>query len=283
MSETGQALGASDNRFVLATRFRQRGARLAASWPRIASVMLDDATAIRRRPHGRGAGRPRSAGTAAGARAHRRTPRVRRPRQRRAAPGASPWHRRSGRCTHRTIAVRQRARTSPAALLRSAPAAGPRLRRAARHPRRAGRTATAHAHAHRATVAPHARLDEGLPVLDARRGSADRRSQAVHGDRSAAAPLGAPEQRRRRRPPTRRSRARRSATPASAWRRCPRYPSASADRRHRPAASSRSIEPCCSASRAARAACCSASLRLRPSASPSTRPAACTSTVNVLS
>ena len=45
MSETGQALGASDNRFVLATRFRQRGARLAASWPRIASVMLDDATA----------------------------------------------------------------------------------------------------------------------------------------------------------------------------------------------------------------------------------------------
>src|SRR5215203_3021688 len=43
MSETGQALGSSENLFVLATRFRQRGARLAASWPRIASVMIDDA------------------------------------------------------------------------------------------------------------------------------------------------------------------------------------------------------------------------------------------------
>ena len=46
MSETGQALAASDNRFVLATRFRQRGARLAASWPRVTAMMLDDAAAV---------------------------------------------------------------------------------------------------------------------------------------------------------------------------------------------------------------------------------------------
>ena len=44
MAETGAALGASANRFVLATRFRQRGTRLAATWPRIAPVMLDDLT-----------------------------------------------------------------------------------------------------------------------------------------------------------------------------------------------------------------------------------------------
>ena len=46
MSETGQAIAASDTRFVLATRFAQRGARLAASWPRISPVMLDDARAV---------------------------------------------------------------------------------------------------------------------------------------------------------------------------------------------------------------------------------------------
>lgn len=46
MTETGAALAASPNRFVLATRFRQRGARLATSWPRVATVMLDDASAI---------------------------------------------------------------------------------------------------------------------------------------------------------------------------------------------------------------------------------------------
>ncbi len=44
MAETGQALGHSENRFVLATRFRQRGARLATTWPRICTVMVDDAT-----------------------------------------------------------------------------------------------------------------------------------------------------------------------------------------------------------------------------------------------
>jgi hypothetical protein len=43
MAETGVALGRSDNRFVLATRFRQRGARLADAWPRIAPVHLDGA------------------------------------------------------------------------------------------------------------------------------------------------------------------------------------------------------------------------------------------------
>ena len=42
MAETGAAIAGSDNTFVLATRFRQRGARLAASWPRVATVMLDD-------------------------------------------------------------------------------------------------------------------------------------------------------------------------------------------------------------------------------------------------
>ncbi len=45
MAETGTAIAASENRFVLATRFRQRGTRLAASWPRIASVAIDDAAA----------------------------------------------------------------------------------------------------------------------------------------------------------------------------------------------------------------------------------------------
>lgn len=44
MTETGAAIAASENRFVLATRFRQRGVRLASSWPRISAVMLDDAT-----------------------------------------------------------------------------------------------------------------------------------------------------------------------------------------------------------------------------------------------
>lgn len=43
MAETGTALGASDNRFVLATRFRQRGTRLASGWPGISVVMMDDA------------------------------------------------------------------------------------------------------------------------------------------------------------------------------------------------------------------------------------------------
>ena len=46
MAETGQALGASDNRFVLATRFRLRGNRLASVWPRISTVTVDDATAV---------------------------------------------------------------------------------------------------------------------------------------------------------------------------------------------------------------------------------------------
>lgn len=46
MAETGAALGTSPNRFVLATRFRQRGARLAAHWPRVSTLMLDDASAI---------------------------------------------------------------------------------------------------------------------------------------------------------------------------------------------------------------------------------------------
>lgn len=45
MAETGAALGTSPNRFVLATRFRQRGARLATSWPRVATLTLDDASA----------------------------------------------------------------------------------------------------------------------------------------------------------------------------------------------------------------------------------------------
>jgi len=45
MTETGAALATSPNRFVLATRFRQRGARLASSWPRVSTVMLDDASA----------------------------------------------------------------------------------------------------------------------------------------------------------------------------------------------------------------------------------------------
>lgn len=43
MAETGSAIGASENRFVLATRFRQRGARLATAWPRVTPVLLDDA------------------------------------------------------------------------------------------------------------------------------------------------------------------------------------------------------------------------------------------------
>jgi hypothetical protein len=46
MAETGQALGASDNRFVLATRFRLRGHRLASAWPRISIVTVDDAAAL---------------------------------------------------------------------------------------------------------------------------------------------------------------------------------------------------------------------------------------------
>jgi hypothetical protein len=46
MAETGTALGASENRFVLATRFRHRGARLAASWPRVSVVSLDEAAAL---------------------------------------------------------------------------------------------------------------------------------------------------------------------------------------------------------------------------------------------
>jgi hypothetical protein len=44
MAETGKAIGASDNCFVLATRFRQRGTRLAANWPRVSIVPVDDAT-----------------------------------------------------------------------------------------------------------------------------------------------------------------------------------------------------------------------------------------------
>jgi len=44
MAETGVAIGASGNRFVLATRFRQRGAKLASTWPGISPVMLDDAS-----------------------------------------------------------------------------------------------------------------------------------------------------------------------------------------------------------------------------------------------
>ena len=44
MAETGTALGTASNRFVLATRFRQRGTRLASSWPRVSAVMLDDPT-----------------------------------------------------------------------------------------------------------------------------------------------------------------------------------------------------------------------------------------------
>ncbi|BCS33769.1 hypothetical protein TBR22_A29960 [Luteitalea sp. TBR-22] len=43
MAETGSALGASENRFVLATRFRHRGTKLAGAWPRVTPVLLDDA------------------------------------------------------------------------------------------------------------------------------------------------------------------------------------------------------------------------------------------------
>ncbi|MCC6163745.1 MAG: hypothetical protein IT182_10405 [Acidobacteria bacterium] len=43
MAETGTAVSTSPNRFVLATRFAQRGARLAKSWPGITSLSLDDA------------------------------------------------------------------------------------------------------------------------------------------------------------------------------------------------------------------------------------------------
>lgn len=45
MAETGAALAASENRFILATRFRQRAARLAAQWPRVSTIPVDDATA----------------------------------------------------------------------------------------------------------------------------------------------------------------------------------------------------------------------------------------------
>lgn len=46
MAETGAAIATSENRFVLATRFRQRGTRLATSWPRVAAVAVDDAASI---------------------------------------------------------------------------------------------------------------------------------------------------------------------------------------------------------------------------------------------
>ncbi len=45
MAQTGAALGTSANRFVLATRFRQRGTRLSESWPRVCPISIDDATA----------------------------------------------------------------------------------------------------------------------------------------------------------------------------------------------------------------------------------------------
>lgn len=42
MAETGQAFAASPNRFVLATRFRQRGLRLADQWSGVQVIALDD-------------------------------------------------------------------------------------------------------------------------------------------------------------------------------------------------------------------------------------------------
>ncbi len=45
MGETGAAIAASTNRFVLATRFRLRGTRLASTWPRVSTLTLDDAAA----------------------------------------------------------------------------------------------------------------------------------------------------------------------------------------------------------------------------------------------
>lgn len=45
MTETGAAFAASENRFVLATRFRHRGTRLASDWPQVSVVLLDDGTA----------------------------------------------------------------------------------------------------------------------------------------------------------------------------------------------------------------------------------------------
>ncbi|HTV02155.1 MAG TPA: hypothetical protein VMF13_16520 [Luteitalea sp.] len=46
MSETGTAISRSDNRFVLATRFRQRGTRLATQWPGVSAVAVDDASHV---------------------------------------------------------------------------------------------------------------------------------------------------------------------------------------------------------------------------------------------
>lgn len=45
MGETGAAVASSSNRFVLATRFRTRGVRLAESWPGVSPVSLDAASA----------------------------------------------------------------------------------------------------------------------------------------------------------------------------------------------------------------------------------------------
>jgi len=46
MTETGAALAASENRFVLATRFRHRGTRLAEGWPRVQVVSVDEPAAL---------------------------------------------------------------------------------------------------------------------------------------------------------------------------------------------------------------------------------------------
>ena len=90
----------------------------------------------------------------------------------------------------RAARARRRARGGLPLLLRAAPAPRPRLRRAQGHPRSAGRGGAADADRDRAAPAPHAGLDQGLPVV-ARGRRPDRvAAEALQLRRSAAAARG---------------------------------------------------------------------------------------------
>jgi hypothetical protein len=200
------ALAGSGNRFVLTTRYVARAHRLLRDAP--SAIRADPRAAAHggRSPCHAAARRP---SPAASRRCRRRCRRPRARRTRAAGAGAlgrppayartspRPSAHRSARRADPFSALtcaagaRRRARRRLPVLLRTAPAPRARLRRAEGHPRRARAGRAAHAHRDRAAAPPHARLDEGLPVVARRRGPHRVPAEAIQLRRSDAAPLGA--------------------------------------------------------------------------------------------
>ena len=120
----------------------------------------------------------------------------RRPARRTSARSARRWctwgGRRSDQRPDGAALGRRRAQPLVPVLLRAAPAPRARLRRAQGHPRHPGGRGAAHAHRDLAAPAPHARVDQGLPVVARGRRPGHVPAEALQLYRPAAAAVGAP-------------------------------------------------------------------------------------------